>query len=79
MSNKQSSVEQLVNSLIKLGYLHSNGFGQSLKVTEVINHAKATHKEEIEKAYNESFRLRDKPYSTAIKYYNETFGDNNEQ
>lgn len=36
--------------------------------------AKEMHKEEIIETYNESFRLRDKPYSTAEKYYNETFG-----
>lgn len=45
-NNKQISVEWLVNSLIKLGYLHSNGFGQSLKVTEVIKQAKQQHKKE---------------------------------
>ena len=30
-------------------------------------------KEQIVEAYNTSFLLRDKPYSTAEKYYNETF------
>jgi len=30
-------------------------------------------KEQIIDAYNTSFLLRDKPYSTAEKYYNETF------
>jgi|LakMenEpi03Aug12_release.lakeMendotaPanAssembly.Ray.scaffolds.fasta_scaffold172829_3 hypothetical protein len=30
-------------------------------------------KEQIIDAYNTSFILRDKPYSTADKYYNETF------
>jgi hypothetical protein len=41
--------------------------------------AKAMHKEEIEDAYNKSFILRDKPYSTAVKYYKETYErqDNN--
>jgi vacuolar-type H+-ATPase subunit H len=51
----------------------------STSVRNVIEQAKAMHKEEVIKAYNESFRLRDKPYSTAIKYYNETFGGNNEE
>ena len=51
--DQQNSIEQLVNSLIKLGYLHSNGFGQSLKVTEVINQAKAMRKAEIEEAYQD--------------------------
>ena len=31
------------------------------------------HKQEIIDAYNKSFKLRDKPYSTADKYYQETF------
>ena len=52
-NDQQNSIEQLVNSLIKLGYLHSNGFGQSLKVTEVINQAKAMRKAEIEEAYQD--------------------------
>jgi hypothetical protein len=30
-------------------------------------------KKQIMDAYNTSFILRDKPYSTADKYYNETF------
>lgn len=30
-------------------------------------------KDQIEIAYNESFRLRDKPYSTSRKYYKETY------
>jgi hypothetical protein len=30
-------------------------------------------KEQIIDSYNTSFILRDKPYSTADKYYNETF------
>ena len=35
--------------------------------------AKQLHKQEILDAYNKSFELRDKPYSTAHKYYQETF------
>ena len=38
-----------------------------------LDQAKAMEKEQIKDAYNTSFRLRDKPYSTAEKYYNETF------
>jgi hypothetical protein len=38
-----------------------------------IEQAKEMEKEQIINAYNKSFELRDKPYSTAIKYYNETF------
>ena len=35
--------------------------------------AKEMEKEQICNAYNTSFILRDKPYETAEKYYNETF------
>ena len=38
-----------------------------------IEQAKEMEKEQIINAYNTSFILRDKPYSTADKYYNETF------
>jgi hypothetical protein len=40
--------------------------------------AKQMEKEQITEAYNESFRLRHKPYSTADKYYNETYGGQDE-
>jgi hypothetical protein len=38
-----------------------------------IDEALEMHKQEIIDAYNKSFELRDKPYSTAEKYYQETF------
>ena len=38
-----------------------------------LQQAKAMEKEQIIKAYNISWELRDKPYATADKYYNETF------
>lgn len=40
---------------------------------ELIEQAKAMEKEQIKDAYNISWALRDKPYATADKYYNETF------
>jgi hypothetical protein len=74
MSNKkQSSIDWLVEQLIP------NAMRMFDATTcNAIEQAKAMHKEEIEFAYSESFRLRDKPYSTAVKYYKETFGGNNE-
>lgn len=39
----------------------------------LFNQAKAMEKEQIMDAYNISWALRDKPYATADKYYNETF------
>ena len=41
--------------------------------SHIIEQAKEMHKQEIIDAYNKSFELRDKPYSTADKYYQETF------
>ncbi len=40
---------------------------------EYFEQAKEMEKEQIIEAYNTSFLLRDKPYETADKYYNETF------
>lgn len=74
-NNKQSSIQQLVNSLIKLGYLHSNGFGQSLKVTEVINQAKAMHKTEHFNTWWHG--ISENEPITFEQYYNETFGGGN--
>lgn len=64
---KQTAVEWLVESLTELGV-------DLLSHNLEIQQAKAMEKEQIEKAYNESWRLRDKPYLTALKYYNETYG-----
>jgi len=47
-------------------------------IKEVFEQAKQMEKEQITEAYNESFRLRHKPYSTADKYYNETYGGQDE-
>ena len=43
------------------------------KIDELLEQAKEMEKEHIIDAYNTSFSLRDKPYSTAEKYYKETF------
>jgi hypothetical protein len=66
---KQTAVEWLLDTL---GYNENMGGG----VKEVIEKAKEMEKEQIIKAYNTSFLLRDKPYSTAEKYYNETYESN---
>jgi hypothetical protein len=54
------------NKEISLGQYH-------IKKQELLEQAKEMEKEQIIDAYNTSFMLRDKPYSTADKYYNETF------
>jgi hypothetical protein len=67
MENKQTAVELLVEQV----------FGKNtnyyLQWKLEIDQALAMEKEQIIDAYNTSFLLRDKPYSTADKYYNETF------
>jgi hypothetical protein len=44
-----------------------------LRTSNILQQAKEMEKEQIIEAYNTSFLLRDKPYSTAEKYYNETY------
>jgi len=77
MSNmiQQTAVQILVDNLIKLGYLHSNGFGQSLKVTEVINQAKEMEKTQIKIAFL-SGEHQQGFQGEAEHYYNETYGGN---
>jgi hypothetical protein len=78
MSNeKQTAVQILLDSLIKLGYLHSNEFGQSPKVIELINQAKEMEKEQIVKAANfDSKSISENGYRKGEQYYNETYGGN---
>ncbi len=64
---KQTAVEWLVEEINKLT-------GLTIQMDEpIIEQAKEMEKEQIIKAYNTSFLLRDKPYSTAEKYYKETY------
>lgn len=46
---------------------------ENMTFDQIIEQAKEMEKEQIIEAYNTSFLLRDKPYSTAEKYYKETF------
>ena len=71
MSNKQSSIEWLFQKLWDTPK-------DKLNWHSILKQAKAMHKEEIIHAYNQSWHFRDKPYKTGEKYYNETFGGNNE-
>ena len=63
IKKKQSSVEWLIEQVDK---------SLELYPCEWVETAKAMHKEEIKNA----FVIR--PYTNFEKYYNETFGDNNE-
>jgi hypothetical protein len=62
---KQTAVEWLVEEL--------KGVYESDYLNKLIEQAKAMEKEQIIESYNTSFLLRDKPYSTAEKYYKETY------
>jgi hypothetical protein len=41
---------------------------------DILLQAKEMEKQQIINCYNQSWHFRDKPYETAEKYYNETFG-----
>ena len=68
-NNKQSSIDYL------LDHLH---YKDSLKWAEVIEQAKAMHKEEIKDAYYDGSKDFPIHESTCEQYYNETYGGNNE-
>ena len=53
--------------------LENIGLKDNVLWQEVIEQAKEMEKEQIIKAYNISWKLRDKPYATAEKYYKQTF------
>jgi hypothetical protein len=71
-AKKQTAVEWLV---IAITNNMTNNLSSEIGalLVELFDEALAMEKEQIEKAYNESWRLRDKPYLTALQYYNETY------
>lgn len=62
-----TAVEWLLNELSIAGYFP---YGIPPKIED---QAKEMEKQQIIKAYNISWKLRDKPYATAEKYYKQTF------
>ncbi len=66
---KQTAVEWLLENLISEPHFEED-FNYN---SECWDKAKAMEKEQIIEAYNTSFLLRDKPYSTAENYYEQTF------
>jgi hypothetical protein len=75
MSNTQkSSVEWLEQELKKIPFVNVH----EVFVLEVFEQAKAMHKEEIENAYREGWMENIRCKHTPNRYYNETFGGNNE-
>jgi hypothetical protein len=77
---KQTAVEWYAEQEIKLtlDFISKkiNDFEYGIKKLRLIEQAKEMEKEQIIEAYNTSFLLRDKPYSTAEKYYKETYESN---
>jgi hypothetical protein len=66
MSNKQqTAVEWLEEQCPRI---------KTFVAYSILEQAKEMEKEQIIHAYNQSWHFRDKPYETAEKYYNETFG-----
>jgi hypothetical protein len=77
MSNKQTAVQILVDSLIKLGYLHSNEFGQSPKVRELIQQAEEMQKQQMCKfAYKCHNHYKVYGDFNIEQYYEQTYGGN---
>ena len=78
MSKKQTAVDYLVEKLIKLGYLHSENYGQSQVVKKVIEQAKEMEKEQMSRIYegllqNVGTSIKQSDLPTFEQYYNETF------
>ena len=73
-NNKQSSVEWLAIAIYEKFKMEGNGN----ELNDLVEQAKAMHKEEIEDAWDLSRRDIDYP-ANGEQYYNERFGGNNEQ
>jgi len=65
---KQTAVDYIKEKLMCNEYWYEN-----MTFDQIFDQAKEMEREQIIKAYNTSFLLRDKPYSTAEKYYKETY------
>jgi hypothetical protein len=77
-NNKQTSVDQLFDQLSREGLLGLFTFDQMKRALEILDEAKAIHKEEIKNACQE-FLDTTLPDEVINEYYNETYGGNNEQ
>ena len=78
MSNKQSSIEWLINCITEDQILKAKSLNEWL---EIFEQAKAMHKEEIENAVSQGWDYNEDGYVRWMgeQYYKETFGGNNEQ
>ena len=80
-NNKQSSVEWLISQLKISTYwntLIAELEFMDLEIDDILEQAKAMHKEEIENAHLEGQcdETEGYPLEIAKKFYNETYGDN---
>jgi hypothetical protein len=76
---KQTAVEWLVKQLKEQEYLGvfctPDCWGREEEIMKgIVQQAKEMEKQQIINCYNQSWHFRYKPYETAEKYYNETFG-----
>ena len=76
MSKQQTAVDYLIENLIKLGYLHSENYGQSQVVKKVLEQAKAMGEYQIIKAHKDSAMFEMDSDYYAEQYYNETYENN---
>jgi hypothetical protein len=72
---KQTAVEWFLTEFQKQVWFEPNS-ELDIWIKDLIPKAKEMEKEQIIEAYNTSFLLRDKPYSTAEKYYKQTYESN---
>ena len=76
---EKTAVEFIVKELIKLGYLHSNDYGQSPNVTKVIEQAKEMERRQIIDAHIDGINCDSKKNGYSIKisenYYKDTFSN----
>jgi alpha-D-ribose 1-methylphosphonate 5-phosphate C-P lyase len=77
-NNKQTSVDQLFDQLSSEGLLGLFTHDQMMRAMEILDEAKAMHKEEIEDAHLEGQcdETEGYPLEIAKKYYNQTYGGN---
>jgi hypothetical protein len=74
----QTAVEFIVKELVKLGYLHSNDYGQSPNVTKVIKQAKEMEKQQIINANRDGVDMvvDKKDFISGEQYYKQKYGGN---
>ena len=71
-----TSIQKFKKEIERCGLIVNGQFYLNVPINtfeEIFKEYQQLHKQEIIDAYNKSFELRDKPYSTADKYYEENF------